>query len=77
MRYYLNYKGDQINTNHHDCGYLLKKTIEVNFLNLTLFRSISVLCGTDDILHNIPHTETECEKHSTEYCQSQITLQWI
>ena len=34
----------------------------------TLFRSITMLCGTDSVLWNIPHIQTECEVYSMEYC---------
>ena len=50
---------------------------------ITLFISIIVLRGTDNISHNIPcnfHIQFECEntrKHFVECCQSHITLLWI
>jgi hypothetical protein len=31
---------------------------------------MTVICGTDSILHNISHIQTECEEYSTKYCQS-------
>ena len=33
--------------------------------------------GIDNILHNIPHIQFECEEYSTKYCQSHIALLWI
>jgi hypothetical protein len=29
---------------------------------------IAMFCGTNNIMWNIPHTQPECEKYSTEYC---------
>jgi hypothetical protein len=36
----------------------------------TLLRSITIFLGTESILHNIPHIQSEYEKYSIEYCQS-------
>jgi hypothetical protein len=33
--------------------------------SITLFKSITIFCGTDNILQNISHIETECEEYST------------
>ena len=35
--------------------------------NIMLFISIIVLCGTDNIPHNIPHIKIECENNIHEY----------
>ena len=45
--------------------------------NVTLFKSIRVLCGTDNIIWNIPHIQFECGEYYVEYCQPHITLLWI
>jgi hypothetical protein len=44
--------------------------------NITLFRLIAMLCGTDSIMWNIPHIQVECEEYFEENCQSHITLLW-
>ena len=44
--------------------------------NITSFRPIAMLCGSDNIIRTIPHIQAECEEYSTEYCQSHITLLW-
>ena len=36
--------------------------------DITLFRSIIMLCGIDNILQNIPHIHIEFEKYFEEYC---------
>ena len=46
-------------------------------LHCTLFRSMTMLCGTNNIIQNIPHIQAECEKYFAEYCQSYRTLLWI
>ena len=35
------------------------------FSNITLFRSITMLCGSNNILQNIPHIQNECWEYST------------
>jgi hypothetical protein len=40
--------------------------------SITLFRSKTMLCGTDNIPQNISHIHTECG----EYSQSHKTLSW-
>ena len=40
--------------------------------NITLLRSITILCETDNILQNIPHIQLECEEYSLKYCQPHI-----
>jgi hypothetical protein len=45
--------------------------------NITLIRSIIMLCGTDNILQDIPHIYFECGEYYAEYYQSQKTLLWI
>ena len=35
---------------------------------ITLFRSTTVLCGTHNIMQNIPHIHTEYEEYFMEYC---------
>ena len=44
---------------------------------ITLFRSITVFCGTDSTSKNIPHVQFECGEYFAEYCQSYRTLLWI
>ena len=46
-------------------------------INITLFRSTTMLCGTDNILWNNPQLQTEYEKYSAKYYESHITLLWI
>jgi hypothetical protein len=41
---------------------------------ITLFKSITMLCGTDNILQNIYHIQSECGEYSIEYCQFHRTL---
>ena len=48
--------------------------IRDRFQNITLFRSIAVLCGTDNIMQNIPHIQFEYEEYAIEYYQSHKTL---
>ena len=43
----------------------------------TLFRSITVFCGTDMVLWNILHIQTKCGEHSVDNRHSHITLLWI
>jgi hypothetical protein len=45
--------------------------------NITLFRSITMLCGTNSSLWNIPHVQFECGEYFAKYCQSHIILLWI
>ena len=45
--------------------------------NITLFKAITMPCGTNNILRNIFHIQFECEEYSTKYCQSRITLLWL
>ena len=46
--------------------------------HVTLFRSIIVFCGTDNILRNIrPFSLNIKNMNSLEYCQSHITMSWI
>ena len=44
---------------------------------ITIFRSITLFCGTNSNPRNIFHIQIECEEYSIEYCQSHITLLWI
>ena len=44
---------------------------------ITLFNFITLFCGSENILQDIPHIQTKYEKYSIEYCQSHITLLWI
>ena len=44
---------------------------------ITLFISITMLCGSDNFSKNILHIHIECGENSMEYCQSQRTLLWI
>ena len=44
---------------------------------ITIFRSITLLCGTNSNPRNSFHIQIECEEYSIEYCQSHITLLWI
>ena len=44
---------------------------------ITLFRSITMFYGTDNIVGNIPHMHSEYEEHYREYYQSHGTLLWI
>ena len=46
-------------------------------IHITLFITITMFCGTDSILQNIPHIWIECEKYFAKYCQSHRTLLWI
>jgi hypothetical protein len=38
-----------------------QKKIELVVFDITLFRPIAVLCGTDSIMMNIFHIQPECE----------------
>ena len=51
--------------------YPIKKSAN---MHITLFRSITMFCETDNILQNIPQMETKCGEYSAKYCQSHITL---
>jgi fumarate reductase subunit D len=35
---------------------------------ITLFRSITMFCGTDNIVHNIHHIQIECGIYFGGYC---------
>ena len=35
--------------------------------DIILLRAMAVFCGTDNILWNIPHIQTECEEYSIKY----------
>ena len=61
------------------CNHLTQVSIQNrNGLHvITLFTSITMFCGTDNILQNIPHIQTQCTKYSAKYCSSHITLLWI
>ena len=37
---------------------------------ITLFTAITMLCQTNNVMHNISHIQSECEEFSMEYCQS-------
>ena len=52
-------------------------TFQEKLVNITLFRSITMLCGTDNIIWNILHIQFECGEFSIEYFQSCKTLLWI
>lgn len=45
------------------------KPIHVHQCSKTLFQSIIALCGTDNILHSIPHIHYGYEECPVEYCQ--------
>ena len=45
-----------------------------NHTCITLFKSITMLCGIDNILWNILHIQIECGKYFAEYCQSHRRL---
>ena len=49
----------------------------VQIPSITLFISIIVFCGVDNISHNILCIESECREYYVEYCRSHITLVWI
>ena len=36
--------------------------------NITLFRSITLFCGTDSFPHHIFHIKIECREYVVEYC---------
>ena len=38
---------------------------------------MTLLCGIDNIMKNIPHIQIECEKYFAEYCHSRKTLSWL
>ena len=44
---------------------------------ITLFKSITMLCGTDNIIRNIPCIQIGCKEYSTKVCQSHVTMLWI
>ena len=48
-------------------------TFTVGFVH-NIIRFITMLCGTNSTLWNIPHIHIECEKYSAKYCQSHKTL---
>jgi hypothetical protein len=35
---------------------------------ITLFKSMTMLCGADNVVWNIPHVQFECEKYFVKYC---------
>ena len=41
---------------------------------ITLFISIKMFSGTNNVMQNVPHIQTECGEYSAKYCQSHITL---
>ena len=47
------------------------------FMGITLFRTSTIFCGTDNTLRNILHIQPECEEYFVEYCHFRITLFWI
>jgi hypothetical protein len=47
------------------------------FVVIPLFRSITLLCGTDGILQCIPHIQSEYGKSFAECCHSHGTMLWI
>ena len=52
----------------------IKNHIKIDYTIITLFRSITMLYGIDNIIWNIPHIQCECEECFIEYCQSHGTL---
>ena len=42
--------------------------------HITLFRSITMLHGTDNIMQNIPHIHSECGEYYVDYCQSLVEI---
>ena len=44
----------------------------MNFI--TLFKSMIVFCGTDNISQNISRIQIECGEYYVEYCQSLLAL---
>jgi hypothetical protein len=52
------------------------KTNQRLFAFMTLFRSITMFCGTDNIPQAILHIQTKYEVYSIKYCQSHVTLLW-
>ena len=44
---------------------------------ITISRSITMLCGTDNIPHNIPPHSDRMWEYFMDYCQSHITLLWM
>ena len=58
-------------------GYMTIYNNCVSLFLITLFRSIMILCGIDNILKNIPHIQFECEKYFAKYFQFHRTLLWI
>ena len=49
----------------------------INIAIITLFRSITMYSGTNNILWNIPHVQSKCREYFIIYCQSHRTLLWI
>ena len=40
--------------------------------SITLFKSITMFCGTDNIPRTIPHYQLICREYFVEYCQSHV-----
>ena len=58
------------------CTYTIHDNLKVNHNNFK-FRSITMFCGIDIIMRNIPHIRYEHEEYSMEFCMSHITLLYI
>lgn len=39
------------------------------YLHKTLFIAMTMFCGTDNNMGDIPHIHTNCDEYSMEYCQ--------
>ena len=50
------------------------KKIHFGEVTTILFKSITMLCGSDNILQNIPHIKIECDEYRAKYYQSHRTL---
>jgi hypothetical protein len=50
---------------------MFEKPIELSFvnMNMTLFISITVFCGHDNILLNSAHIPSECREYFAKYCE--------
>ena len=42
-----------------------------------IIQVITIVCGTDNLMKNIPHLLSEYGEYFVEYCQSHKTLLWI
>ena len=51
-------------------GSLNENLIILMVLTITLFRFITMLCGIDNIIQNIPHIQSKCEEYYVKYCLS-------